>query len=221
MSPVLKEKPVLGPKPPCGGCDFCGDLREDGLYLLGYKEKYYCVECFRKTAQGWPRPKAKTVVHRNFMSDEDVRDAYEKGLRRSRAARRRSGTHKYNWKPGDEQPEVDAQSAVAELLVARCTNRKWLSSGEVPDKPEDGDVEGGIQVRHTSYGTGSLIVHPEDNDQHKFVLVVGKDEYMRVVGYIDGHKAKSRNWWRSDVRYPAYFVPQSALNDIAELQVKQ
>jgi len=59
--PILKEKPILKPKPPCNGCDFCDDCREDGLYLLGYNDKYYCHDCFSKKAQNWPKSKPSSA----------------------------------------------------------------------------------------------------------------------------------------------------------------
>lgn len=213
--PKLKEKPPKITLPTCGGCDNCGDFDESALYLLGYKGLYYCKECFFKLAPNWK------IQNSYELSDEDIKFARECGLRRSKAGRKRKGIHKYNWKPGDEQPEVDAQSAVTEYLVAKYLNREWLSSGEVPDDPKNGDVEGGIQVRHTDRENGCLIVHPEDRDDQWFVLVTGKDSKLKIAGGKLGSDAKQAKFWRTEgVRYPAYFVPQHALENIDHLRRK-
>lgn len=42
--------------PSCGGCEVCGDLHPDHLYILGHNQKYYCKKCFHAIAVKWPKP---------------------------------------------------------------------------------------------------------------------------------------------------------------------
>lgn len=156
----------------------------------------------------------------SVMSIEEMRVAYRAGLARSDAARRRGGKHVYGGFPlGPEaQRKWDAESAVAEALVARTLDREWLSDGLVPDKVDVGDVAGGLSVRWTERPNGSLILHPEDPDELIGVLVVGVAPEQRVAGWIPVADGKREELWRTDVRYPAFFVPQRLLRTIEELR---
>lgn len=155
-----------------------------------------------------------------MASLEDQRDAYRVGLNRHAAARARGGVHKWNWDVwGPDEAtkrDIDGQSAVAEMLVAEATGRRWLSDGNVPDAPLAGDVEGGLQVRWTEHLHGHLIVHDEDPDGLIAVLVVGRAPNMQAIGWINCIEAKTPLYWREPpkVNAAAFFVPQSALLDI-------
>lgn len=148
-----------------------------------------------------------------------ARRAYEVGLERSAAGRRRAGVHRYAWQPTTaEQRHVDGMSAVAEWFVAHTLGRRWLSSGIVPDPVLAGDVEGGISVRWTRRASGCLIIHEDEPNQLRAVLVVGVTWPLRIAGWFEVGRAKRREWWRDDVRHPAYFVPQSALLEVERLR---
>jgi hypothetical protein len=163
------------------------------------------------------------------LSVEEMRAAYAKGLARHDAARARSGEHRYGFK-GINRPEADGESAVAEAMVARMLGRRWLSDGVVPDRPEDGDVEGGISVRHTLHPTGRLVVHlpveVEDDGSERVgdlpdqvgVLVVGAAPDQRVVGWmLHEHAQDVRFWWADAPKRPAFFVPQDELRNMGSL----
>lgn len=109
---------------------------------------------------------------------------------------------------------IDAESSVAELMVARALGRKWLSDGLQPDRPEDGDVEGGISVRWTARTNGCLIVHEDEPDELISVLVVGHAPDCEIKGWLQTYEAKVPSYWRSNVRHPAFFVPQEALRPL-------
>lgn len=110
--------------------------------------------------------------------------------------------------------EGHIHGAAAEMGVAKYLDRFWspLSAGRLGDIP--GDVSDGIQVRSTERMDGSLIVHPEDHDEHRFYLALTyKLPTVVIVGSILGGHAKHPDYWRTEgVRHPAYFVPQDALN---------
>jgi hypothetical protein len=153
-----------------------------------------------------------------ILSLDEARDAYRVGLARYRAARDRGGTHRYGWEgPLSGDGIVDGQSAVAEALVAKALGREWLSSGLVPDRPENGDVSGGISVRWTPRLNGSLIIHEDEPDHLRAVLVVGAAPHQEIRGWISVAEGKQVGIWRTDVRFPAFFVPQRALHPIGRL----
>jgi len=105
---------------------------------------------------------------------------------------------------------VHIEGACAEKLVARETGSYWI--GALNQKDSGADV-GPYGVRHTPLPGGSLILHPADEDNQTFFLVVGLAPEQRIVGSIDGGSGKSGEFWRTDVRTPAFFVPQSALEE--------
>jgi hypothetical protein len=108
---------------------------------------------------------------------------------------------------------VDIEAACAELAVAKALGRYWPASTE-PDRRE-GDVAGGIHVRHTANGRDGrscLILHDEDADDGIFVLVVGREGRYELAGWTRGSDGKQPEYWRDDERVrPAFFVPASVL----------
>lgn len=157
------------------------------------------------------------------MMLERVYAAYAIGLDRCLDAVRRQANNRYNYEYTtlSARQHTDGMSAVSECWVAELLGRAWLSQGRGRDKAEDGDVEGGVQVRWTPRVEGSLIVHPADLDWQPFVLVVGAQWPFRVAGWTFGAEAKAKRWWREDVRNPAYFVPQTRLDALATLTQAQ
>lgn len=110
--------------------------------------------------------------------------------------------------PGSPPWEAHIVGACGELTLAKALDRHWLGSPGTLD-PE-GDVAG-YQVRTTTLPGGCLIVKPSDPDAAVFVLVVGPEPAYRIAGWMVGGDAKVPRWWRADVAFPAWFVPQSAL----------
>lgn len=103
---------------------------------------------------------------------------------------------------------VHIEGACAEKLVARETKSYWIGALNHKDSGADAGPWG---VRHTPLESGSLLLHPADADDRTFILVVGLAPYQRIVGHIKGAEGKLEEFWRTDVRHPAFFVPQSAL----------
>lgn len=148
--------------------------------------------------------------------------AYEVGRHRSEASRRQGRRHRHGWTPTPEgQRHTDGMSAQAEWYVAHYLGRRWLSAeSQGPDDPDAGDVEGGIEVRWTELAHGSLIVHDSDKDHLVGALVVNPQWPLRIAGWFPIHLAKRRCWWRTNVREPAYFVPQELLHGIDGLAAR-
>jgi hypothetical protein len=150
---------------------------------------------------------------RAILPIELAREAFRCGRRRYEAARARGGRHRWGYAP---TPEVgrfnDAMAAVTERLVAAAIGRAWTSDGLVPDAPGAGDVDGGISVRWRRRLDRDLIVHADEREDLRVVLVVGP-VYPRlaIVGWVWTHEAQSPEYWLVEgVRHPAYFVPQDA-----------
>ncbi len=101
---------------------------------------------------------------------------------------------------------ADIEGVGAEMAVAKALDRFW-SPNNRPDKADIGERLG---VRYTAYPNGHLILHPNDEDGHIFVLVVGAMPEYEVVGHVLGQDGKREEWWREGER-PAFFVPQGNL----------
>ena len=114
----------------------------------------------------------------------------------------------------DDYWGADIEAACAEMLVARESDRYWI--GVINGKDSGGDA-GPYGVRHTLRANGSLILHPSDSDDRRFVLVVGTAPFQRIAGSILGEDGKLEKFWRDDVKHPAFFVPQSALDSLTSI----
>lgn len=110
------------------------------------------------------------------------------------------------------QDNIDG--TLGEWVVAKALDRFW--PGGAPELDTEGDI-GDLQVRATARRDGCLIIHRGDLDDAPFVLVVGTPPTFDLPGWIKGRDGKRKEWWRKDVRNPAYFVPQSALRPLDEL----
>ena len=105
----------------------------------------------------------------------------------------------------------DIEGACAELALAKYLGIYW--NGSVDTFKSQPDV-GELEVRHTSYPNGKLIVRPHDSDTATFVLIVGTCPEYRIVGTKVGLEAKRPEWLSDPTsanRPSAYFVPQSEL----------
>ena len=143
--------------------------------------------------------------------------AWRIGQRRNKSAGERGAKHLYGYEPDSkEESNTHAESAVSEAMVAEATGRRWLSVGDERDAGGE-DVEGGIGVRWSPLIHGSLIIHPEDLDHLKMALVTGNAPNGIIRGWYWVGQGKKPEWWRSDVRWPAFFVPQGVLQPISLL----
>lgn len=123
---------------------------------------------------------------RVLLYPADVRLATDAGT--ARFARRRDTEQRYGRLQSDHTVELEIEAIGAEIAVARAIGRAWIDS----DRPDyDGDVGDGVQVRHTRYSTGRLLLHPDDRDDHVFFLVTGVFPEFRVVGYLRGARARA------------------------------
>jgi hypothetical protein len=80
-----------------------------------------------------------------------------------------------------------------------------------------GDV-GNLQVRATEHERGCLILYDRDDANAVFVLVTGRFPEYIVRGWCYAHEGQQPRYVKHDARFPTYFVPQSALRPIEQLQ---
>lgn len=103
---------------------------------------------------------------------------------------------------------VNIDGAMAEALVAKHTGKYWHAiNKDFKDLPDVGELE----VRHTRYPNGAILLHPTDKDDRKYVLVAGLWPNMRIVGWIWGRDGKHPDYWKDDIDRPCFWVPQNKL----------
>lgn len=105
----------------------------------------------------------------------------------------------------DERLNADVDAAGAEIATSRFTGLRWtMSTGEDLSEP---DLAPNIEVRHTRYPAGGLIVRTKDRPDRVFILVVGSLPTYRLVGWMRGTEAQQPRYRWTD----AWKVPQSGL----------
>jgi hypothetical protein len=125
------------------------------------------------------------------------------------------GARNKNNFEGDSR-ENHHQSCGAELAACKFFDYFW--TGHIGDyKARDC---GPFQVRQTWRELGSLILHPEDHDQHQHILVTGVMPDYWLTGWAWGFEGKLKKYWRTDVRNPAFFVPQGVIHEMGTMYVQ-
>jgi hypothetical protein len=146
----------------------------------------------------------------------------ERANARRTSAREKNRTQAY-FIEGTQWDSLDTeiQSMLAEHVVAHYFGQtEWEPTLHKPDRNE-GDIIVDtipIEVKSTNRVRGCLPIKKDEKRQRPYVLVIVKGDHARIAGWIMAHKAKQEQWWRDDVRYPAYFVPQDALHSIQVLK---
>jgi len=126
------------------------------------------------------------------------------------------GGHQPDWKN-----EID--SVCAEIAVGKGLNIYWAGTVNTFKDPDLGEY---IQVRQTPKSHLRLIVRPNDNEDHIYVLVTGTTEVLRcpvfeIKGWISGKAAKEvGEWMNPGGQDYAWFVDQKHLRPIYELQIR-
>ena len=141
------------------------------------------------------------------------------GVRRhvNALARGAAPNHGYS---GDREWTLHIDGAIGELVVAKLLDRFW--SGEGDYAPGKTDVAG-LEVRTRSRHDYELPIRPDDLE-HKadkpFVLVTGKAPDYLIHGWLRAGDARRDEWWHDygGRGAPAYWVPQSALHPLRQLQ---
>ena len=111
--------------------------------------------------------------------------------------------------------QLHIEGCLSEFAVAKHLNIYWdgnigsLSAADV----------GGLEVRSTKYKTGRLIIHPEDKDESKYILVTGINGVYSIHGWMFGKDGKNPKYWDDPSKgRAAYFIPQEDLHSMASIQ---
>ena len=108
--------------------------------------------------------------------------------------------------------------ALGELAVAKALGIYWpMFVNTFKSEP---DLGRNLEVRWRPAKDYDLKVVPGDVKDRPFILVVGQEPELRVVGWILGLDAQRDEWFHNiyDRRRPkAWWVPQEALLDMGEL----
>ena len=153
------------------------------------------------------------------LTEDQYAKAEEIGRQRQQAAldKKRPSAHGYD----ESAPlKVHIQGASAELGVSLITGKEWHAYLEdLGGERKPPDVGDGLQVRSTDYRSGHLLVHPSDNDQDVFILVVVSGRNLEIKGWMTGGEAKDEKYWGDKFRNgrPAYWVPQRDLKPFKSL----
>ena len=110
----------------------------------------------------------------------------------------------------------DIVGAMAEAAVAKAFNRYWLGEWQTGNVGKDRDVDG-LQVRHTRYPAGKLLIQKNDHDQSLYVLVVGMPPLFRIAGWMQAMIGKQDRFWDSKLPRPCFAVPQDELQPMEKL----
>ena len=126
-----------------------------------------------------------------------------------------AGRHHKFGAGSDNGWTMHIEGAAGEMAFAKWADRYW--SGSLGNLKAD-DV-GSVQVRTTSGHNNRLILHAEDPDDRRFVLLTGLAPRFIIRGWIWGRDAKQEKYWKDPAGgRPAFFVPQDDLRSMRRAQ---
>jgi hypothetical protein len=111
---------------------------------------------------------------------------------------------------------TDIDGCIGEVVVAKALGVYW-SPGQLGANDLDAL---GIEIRSSRHDRPHLILHATDHDDRPYVLVWLHQNRGYVAGWLLGAEGKREDFWRTDVRAPAFFVPIEKLHPFVELKVK-
>lgn len=152
------------------------------------------------------------------LTTADITHAAAIALARDRSARkrRRKNTHGAEWSDSLDWHRIGAYGEVAlALLTGHAINQECVEkiNHRLPDV-------GPYDVRTSPLPFARLILHPKDPDYRVFILALTCDfPTIRFAGWIWSHHAKKQEFWlEPKPSRPAYWIPQSKLRPLSELQ---
>ncbi len=133
---------------------------------------------------------------------------------RRHAANLIAGRHDRHGAPPDWS--VHIEGAAGELAAAKALNLYWPASVDFRER-QAGDLPGAIEVRTTSHATGCLLLHPEDKDDRRYILVTGRAPTFEVRGWCLGSEGKHQQFWKDPAgNRPAFFIEQKYLRPMKD-----
>jgi hypothetical protein len=160
----------------------------------------------------------KTASHSFSIAEWSVIEKIATERQKIAEKRNRPPAHGYNRADplGD-----NILGAAGEFAVSLYTELPWRWEILEYIPPNYPDVGTDLQARARSKTTYDLIVHPKEEDYHRFVLVFVSvpDRLARLMGWCYGHEAKQQQYWLDPgTGRPAFFVPASFLRPVETLR---
>jgi hypothetical protein len=150
------------------------------------------------------------------------RDDLRWAVRVTEAKQHQAKQWKFKLEEGrtDDASETTRIGTLAELAVARFLGVPHHALAGALDTKR-GDVDG-EQVKSVRKRHLSLIVREHDPPRFRYVLAIVEEPQVRLVGWIEGDRAKRQRFFRPKGSAPgihrsAYFVPQAELRPMDEL----
>lgn len=154
------------------------------------------------------------------LTAEEVAQAHAAGDARNRNSR--------NMKFPDgavaDSRAIDPLGAVGELALSKHTGLPWwtylFTQAEFDNpalRPAGGRDVGHLDVRSTARENGCLILHKKDPDEVPFVLAYIKGRTVTLAGWVYAREGKVPSHWRTNVPWPAFFVPPHKLRPMSTL----
>jgi hypothetical protein len=113
----------------------------------------------------------------------------------------------------------ELNGACGHRAICKALNRPWrpnVNAYHDPDIPPD--IGARARFPHPEgQWNADLCVRPVDPDHHRYVLAVGRFTEWEVVGWCWGWEAKQDPWVGLSGGSRVWYVPRSALHDVAEL----
>jgi len=143
------------------------------------------------------------------LTPSEIMQAATIGVMRSAVSIQKGYKHNYGAHDKDTW-QISIEGALGECALAKHLDIYWRGMGIV----RGADV-GDQDVRTAWRDNSHLIIHPDDPDNRKFWLLTGLNGKYTVRGWIWAKDAKKQEYWKDmqGTNRPAYFVPQSALNN--------
>lgn len=96
-----------------------------------------------------------------------------------------------------------------EVAAAKGLGLFWSGSVDTFHAP---DIGRDIQVRTRTGAFDELCVRPDDNDDHRYVLVIGNVPTFRLIGWLYGYEAKDAEWRGWSGKAAVWYVPTGKLH---------
>lgn len=113
--------------------------------------------------------------------------------------------------------QYNIEGCLGEMAVASFLGIYWDGNINRLDRADVGDLE----VRTRSEHWHEMLLHEADKDESKHLLVTGKNGSYQLHGWLYGYEGKLDKYWKDPSKKdrPAFFIPQSELRPISELQL--
>lgn len=124
----------------------------------------------------------------------EVVGAAHVGVSRFAVAYSMNGANKSIRKGWIDIMALNIGGAVAELGVCSAMGCPWdMSNGRFHNAP---DIPPDWEVRWTPHPGGHLIVHEDDHQDRRYILVTGQPPDMRIRGWMPGELIRNPAWAR-------------------------